>query len=93
MGKRKEFEGLVTSDKMNKTRVVKVTRFGKHGKYSRTMKTNKKFKAHDENNEAKTGDVVKIVETKPLSKDKRFRIAKIVKKAEVLHVHVKEEIQ
>jgi small subunit ribosomal protein S17 len=92
MGKRKEFEGIVTSDKMNKTRVVKVTRFGKHSKYSRTMKTYKKFKAHDEKNEAKTGDTVRIVETKPLSKDKCFRISEIVKKAELLHVQVKEEI-
>jgi len=91
MGKRKSFVGLVTSDKMQKTRVVKVTHLTKHGKYAKTVKRANKYKAHDEKNLAKTGDTVRIEETRPLSKDKRWRISEIVKKAAVLHVEIKEE--
>jgi len=68
--------GIVISDKMNKTVVVSVSRFVKHPKYGKFYKVNKKYKAHDEQNKYKTGDKVEIIETRPVSKDKRFRIVK-----------------
>ena len=68
--------GIVISDKMNKTVVVSVSRFVKHPKYGKFYKINKKYKAHDEKNEYKIGDKVEITETKPISKDKRFRVIK-----------------
>ena len=82
MGKRKEFTGEVVSDKMQKTVVVKVLSISKHPKYSRIMKSHNKFKAHDEKGMAKLGDTVRIEETRPLSKDKHFRVLEVVKKAE-----------
>lgn len=75
----KERVGVVLSDKMNKTRVIQVERLARHSAYSKTMKRYSKFKAHDEENKAKAGDKVKIVETRPLSKDKRWRIVEILK--------------
>ena len=66
--------GLVTSDKMVKTRVVTVGRMKKHPKYLRYFKVSRSFKVHDENNEYKTGDKVIIEETRPLSKEKRWKI-------------------
>lgn len=68
----KILQGVVVSDKMDKTVVVSVVRFVKHPKYQKYVKITKKFKAHDENNAAKIGDKVEIKETRPLSKDKRF---------------------
>jgi small subunit ribosomal protein S17 len=76
----KTLKGLVVSDKMQKTVVVAVTRFVKHPKYQKFLKITKKFKAHDENNEAKVGDTVLVRQTRPLSKDKRFEIVKEVVK-------------
>ncbi|HZJ85002.1 MAG TPA: 30S ribosomal protein S17 [Syntrophomonadaceae bacterium] len=76
--------GTVTSDKMEKTITVSVETVKRHPLYKKTIKTSKKFKAHDEKNEAKTGDVVRIIETRPLSKDKRFRLLEIVQKAKTL---------
>lgn len=73
--------GKVVSDKMDKTIVVAVETYKKHSLYHKRIKYTKKFKAHDENNEAKIGDTVKIMETRPLSKDKRFRLVEIVEKA------------
>ncbi|GAA3411935.1 30S ribosomal protein S17 [Paenibacillus hodogayensis] len=73
--------GKVVSDKMEKTIVVAVETYKKHSLYHKRIKYTKKFKAHDENNEAKIGDTVKIMETRPLSKDKRFRLVEIVEKA------------
>lgn len=90
MGKRKVFTGVVVSDKMQKTVVVKVLRISKHPKYSRIMKSHNKFKAHDEKGISKTGDTVRIVETRPLSKDKHFRILEVVRKAEAPDIIVKE---
>ena len=78
MGKRKEFIGTVVSDKMQKTVVVRVMQMSKHAKYSRVAKTFNKFKAHDEDNKCKTGDKVQIVESRPLSKDKRWAVIKIM---------------
>lgn len=92
MGKNKEFTGTVTSDKMQKTRIVRVMRLAKHAKYGRIVKKYNKYKSHDEENAAKAGDLVRIEETRPLSKDKRFRITKIIKKAQLGHVEIKEEI-
>ena len=74
----KILDGVVVSDKMNKTVVVSVSRFMKHPKYGKFFKVSKKYKAHDEKNAAKTGDVVRIMETRPLSKDKRWIISEIV---------------
>lgn len=76
--KRKERTGVVVSDKMDKTRVVRVERLVQHSLYGKTVKRATKFKAHDENNASKHGDKVRIMETKPLSKDKRWRIAEII---------------
>ena len=73
--------GLVVSDKMAKTRVVAVERTFRHPRYSRVVKRTTRFKAHDEGNEARVGDRVVIVETRPLSKDKRWRIQEILERA------------
>ncbi|EGF13267.1 MAG: 30S ribosomal protein S17 [Dialister micraerophilus] len=75
---RKVRQGTVVSDKMDKTIVVAVERKVPHKKYKKSINTTTKFKAHDENNECRIGDVVRIVETRPLSKDKRWRVEKIV---------------
>ena len=71
---RKKLQGLVVSDRMAKTAVVLVTRLRKYPKYKKYHKVSKKFKAHDEHNEYKVGDKVVIQETRPLSKDKRWKI-------------------
>ena len=81
---RKVLRGKVVSDKMDKTITVEISTSKSHPLYSKRIKYSKKFKAHDENNEAKMGDVVEIMETRPLSKDKRFRLIKVVQKAVVL---------
>ncbi len=73
--------GRVVSDKMDKTIVVSVEDFVRHPLYGKAVKRSRKFKAHDENNECRTGDKVRISETRPLSKDKRWRMVKIVEKA------------
>ena len=79
INKRKIFSGIVLSDKMNKTRVVQVKWTSKHPQYNKLTQRAVKFKAHDEKNESKTGDVVSIMETRPLSKDKRWVITEIQK--------------
>lgn len=78
---RKTRIGTVVSDKMDKTVVVAVQRLVKHPLYGRIIKLTKKFKAHDELNECKVGDKVKLMETRPLSKDKRWRVVNIIEKA------------
>ena len=78
---RKTRVGLVTSDKMDKTIVVSVTDNLKHPLYNKIVKRTYKLKAHDENNECRIGDRVKVMETRPLSKDKRWRLVEIVEKA------------
>ena len=70
----KILKGVVTSDKMDKTIVVKVTRFVEHPKYGKRVKHAKKYKAHDETNSKKIGDTVEIEETRPISKDKKFKV-------------------
>ncbi|OGX44576.1 MAG: 30S ribosomal protein S17 [Omnitrophica WOR_2 bacterium RIFCSPLOWO2_12_FULL_51_8] len=91
MGKKKEFTGKVISDKMQKTVVIRTMRLSKHPKYGKIVKRHNKFKAHNEGDLAKMGDTVLIRETRPLSKDKRFRVVKVVKKAAGGQPAVKEQ--
>ncbi len=79
VNRRKFLKGTVVSDKMDKTRVVQVKWVTKHAKYQKVVRSASKYKAHDEKNETKTGDVVRIMETRPLSKDKRWVIMGVVK--------------
>jgi len=79
-GNRKLLVGVVVSDKMDKTVVVKVDNIVKHPVYKKYIKRNVTFKAHDENNDCVTGDKVMIVESRPLSKDKRWRVREILEK-------------
>lgn len=78
---RKTRTGVVVSDKMEKTIVVAVENYAKHPVYNKVMKKNKKYKAHDEENICKAGDKVKIMETRPMSKDKRWRVVEVIEKA------------
>jgi len=80
-GTRKERVGRVVSDKMQKTVVVAIERRVPHPVYGKMVTRTKKVKAHDEENSAKTGDLVRIAETRPLSKDKRWRLVEIVERA------------
>ncbi|MEC2057955.1 30S ribosomal protein S17 [Peribacillus psychrosaccharolyticus] len=81
---RKIYTGRVISDKMDKTVTVVVETYKTHSLYGKRVKYSKKFKAHDEQNEAKIGDVVRIMETRPLSATKRFRLVDIVEKAVII---------
>jgi len=78
---RKTRVGMVVSDKMAKTVVVSIERRVEHPVYGKMVRRTKKLKAHDEQNEAKTGDTVRIMETRPLSKDKRWRVVEIIERA------------
>jgi small subunit ribosomal protein S17 len=80
-GKRKELKGLVISDKMEKSVIVQVERYIQHKVYKKFIKRYKKYHAHDETNACSIGDEVQIIETRPLSKLKRFRVTEITKKA------------
>lgn len=80
-GKRKTLIGVVTSDKMDKTVVVMVNRIVLHHKYKKYIKKRKKVKAHDEKNECRIGDKVLLIETRPLSKEKRWRVKEIIERA------------
>ncbi|OYW71917.1 MAG: 30S ribosomal protein S17 [Aerococcus viridans] len=81
---RKVLQGRVVSDKMEKTITVQVDTFKFHPTYGKRIKYSKKYKAHDENNSAKMGDIVRIAETRPLSKDKRFRLVEIVEESVII---------
>ena len=81
MGVRKAREGVVVSDAMQKTRVVRIERVYRHPRYERVVRSAKKLKAHDEANASRVGDRVLIEETRPLSKEKRWRIRKILGRA------------
>ena len=85
-GKRKTRFGRVVSDKMNKTVVVAVETPKHHPLYRKTIRRAVKYRAHDEKSECRMGDTVRIVETRPLSKDKRWRVAEIITKGEVAEV-------
>lgn len=78
---RKTRIGMVVSDKMDKTIVVAIQEKSKHPLYNKTITRTKKFKAHDENNECGIGDKVKITETRPISKDKNWRLVQLIEKA------------
>ncbi len=80
-GLRKERVGTVVSNKMEKTIVVAIMERKRHGTYGKILNRTTKLKAHDENNECQIGDVVRVMETRPLSKDKRWRLVEIVEKA------------
>jgi small subunit ribosomal protein S17 len=83
LGNRKVREGLVVKDKMDKTVVVAVETRKVHPLYKKRIRVTKKYKAHDENNTCKIGDKVKIIETRPLSREKRWRVIEVVSKTEV----------
>ncbi len=89
---RKERIGKVVSNKMEKTVVVQIEDLKRHPMYRKVVTHRVKFKAHDENKECATGDVVRIVETRPLSKDKRWRVAEILRKKEVAEIEPKEVV-
>ncbi|MFC1929168.1 30S ribosomal protein S17 [Chloroflexota bacterium] len=88
--KRKTRIGRVVSDKMDKTVVVAVETVKHHPLYKKTIRKVVKYKAHDEDNECKEGNIVRIVETRPLSKEKRWRVAEIITKKEVVEVQPRE---
>lgn len=81
---RKAYTGRVVSDKMDKTITVVVETTKVHELYGKRMKHSKKMKAHDENNQAKTGDIVRIAETRPLSKSKRYRLVEVIEEAVII---------
>ena len=81
---RKVYQGVVVSDKMDKTIVVEVSTTKTHPTYGKRIKYSKKYKAHDENNQAKMGDVVRIMETRPLSATKNFRLLEVVEESVII---------
>lgn len=83
-GVKRTLTGVVTSDKRDKTITVQVTRRVRHPVYGKEMKASKKFHAHDEKNEAKIGDTVRVIECRPLSRLKRWRLVEVVSKAKAL---------
>jgi len=89
-GKRKNRFGRVVGNRMDKTVVVAVETPSRHPLYQKTIKRAVKYKAHDEKNECRPGDMVRIVETRPLSRHKRWRVAEIITKGEVAEVQPKE---
>ena len=88
--KRKDRVGRVVSNKMDKTVVVAVETFKRHRLYRKTIRRTVKYKAHDEKNECGEGDIVRIVETRPLSREKRWRLEEIITKKEVVEVQPEE---
>lgn len=82
--RRRALVGVVTSNKMEKTVVVQVERVARHPLYGKVVKSHKKYKAHDENNDAQIGDTVQIRECRPISKDKQFYLEKILTRAEIV---------
>lgn len=81
---RKSLIGRVTSDKMDKTIVVTVQRVSQHPLYGKVIKLNKKYKAHDQNNEGRLGDVVRIRECRPMSKEKKFFLEEVIERPELV---------
>ncbi len=80
---KKQLEGIVVSDRMEKSRVLEVTRLKRHPLYQKEMKIRKRYKFHDAANESKNGDRVAVVECRPLSRDKRWRLVRIIEAARV----------
>ena len=91
-GKIKNRVGVVTSNRMNKTVIVDVTRIVSHTKYGKPIRRVSRFKAHDKNNECKVGDKVFITETRPLSRTKRWRVSKVLERAEIIEGEVSQGI-
>lgn len=89
----KERTGVVIGNKMKKTIVVSVERLMRHAKYGKVMKKRNKFKVHDEKNAANVGDIVRIAETKPISKDKHFRLVEVIRKAHLSQGKEEEVLQ
>ena len=81
-GLRKQKKGVVVSDRMNKTRIVLIEKSTLHPKYKKYMRLRSKLYVHDENNESRMGDIVRVMETRPLSKTKRWRIVEILSRGE-----------
>ncbi len=81
-GHRKVRTGVVVSDKMDKTIVVRIERIKLHRKYKKYTRVWKNVKAHDQENSCRTGDLIQIIETRPLSKDKRWRLLKVIRRAD-----------
>lgn len=90
--RRKRLVGRVVSDKMQKTVVVQVERTKRHPLYGKVIKVRKKFYAHDENNECRVGDLVRIVESRPLSRLKRWVVEEILERSERPEVEIREEV-
>ncbi len=82
--------GVVVSNKMDKTVVVRIDRSKRHRLYKKTLRVTRRYKAHDENNECRLGDVVRISETRPLSREKRWRVVEIIQKGDVAEVAPRE---
>ena len=89
-GRRKTRVGWVVSNRMDKTVVVEVETPKRHPLYKKTLRRRVKFKAHDENNQCGLGDLVRIIETRPLSKQKRWRVGEVITKGEVVEIQPKE---
>ena len=87
---RRKMTGVVVKDKMDKTVVIEVEKFLKHPKYHKYLRTKKRYKAHDEKNECRVGDKVMIMESRPLSKEKRWVVKDIVRKDEL--ILIREEV-
>mgnify|MGYP006292250135 CR=1 FL=1 len=85
-GQGRELVGSVVSAKMDKTAVVEVERLARHPMYEKVMRLRKKYKAHDEENACRAGDIVRIVESRPLSREKRWRVAEILERSEIPEV-------
>ena len=85
-GQRKELVGSVVSAKMDKTAVVEVERLARHPVYEKVMRLRKKYKAHDEGNACRAGDIVRIVESPPLSREKHWRVVEILERSEIPEV-------
>jgi len=85
-GQGRELVGSVVSAKMDKTVVVEVERLARHPMYEKVMRLRKKYKAHDEENTCRTGDIVRIVESRPLSREKRWRVEEILERSQIPEV-------
>jgi small subunit ribosomal protein S17 len=83
----RKLQGTVVSNKMQKTVVIRVDRLKKHPKYQKYYRVSRKFKAHDEKNEYKVGDMVEIQEIRPLSKDKRWEVSRLIKRPEIEEIN------
>jgi small subunit ribosomal protein S17 len=81
---RKVLVGQVTSDKMDKTIVVRVERLKRHARYGKTIRFHNKYKVHDEHNSARIGDTVRVIESKPMSKEKRWALVEILERKQVV---------